>query len=133
MSDSEKDDGYVDGNPKTAMGAKKPPLHFIPPISLFHLGQAMQNGGEKYGPFNWREKEVTASVYMDAAMRHLLEWWDCGDMASDSGIHHFGHAMACMAIVLDAESIGMLNDDRPKVKGATADFIAKVFEENKGK
>lgn len=125
--------GYPDGNPKTAIGSSKPPLHFVPPIAFFHLGQAMQNGGEKYGPFNWRESEVSASVYYDAMMRHIAEWWDCGDKASDSGIHHFGHAMACMAIVLDAESIGKLNDDRPAIKGATAKFINEVFEKNKGK
>lgn len=124
---------YADGNPKTAIGSKKPPLHFIPPIAIAHMGLAMQNGGEKYGPFNWREKKVTASTYTDAAERHINSWRDGEDNASDSNIHHLGHAMASLAIILDAESIDMLNDDRPKVKGAFSKFVDEYFEKNKGK
>jgi hypothetical protein len=73
----------------------------------------MSDGKAKYGPMNWREKRVTSSVYYNAAMRHLMAWWDGEDLAPDSGVHHLAHAMACLAIVLDAESVGKLNDDRP--------------------
>lgn len=104
---------YPDDNPKTARGAVKPPLHFVPPVALLHLGAAMENGGDKYGAMNWREKRISSSVYYDAAMRHLLAWWDGEDVAPDSGVHHLGHVMACMALILDGSASGMLNDNRP--------------------
>ena len=104
---------YPDDNPKTVLGLAKPSMSAIPPISLLHLGKAMTDGKNKYGLMNWREKKVTSSVYYDAAMRHLMAWWDGEENAPDSGVHHLGHAMACLAIVLDAQSLGKLNDDRP--------------------
>jgi len=105
--------GYPDDNPKTVLGSKKPALDAVPPIAVLQLGRAMSDGKAKYGPMNWREKRVTSSVYYNAAMRHLMAWWDGEDLAPDSGVHHLAHAMACLAIVLDAESVGKLNDDRP--------------------
>lgn len=120
-----------DGNPKTAMGAAKPDLSVIPPISLLHLALAMMNGDVKYGAFNYREKEVSSRVYVAAAMRHLLSYLDGEDFSADTvygafmfeedpvrnpqiaKTHHLGHVMACCAIVLDAEACGMLLDNRP--------------------
>lgn len=114
--------GYPDDNPKTAIGTTKPPLSCVPPVAIFHMGQAMKDGKEKYGLMNWREHRVSSSVYYDAAMRHLMSWWDGEDRASDSGVHHLAHAMACLAILLDAESTGQLNDDRP-IPGMLPEFI----------
>lgn len=114
----------IDDNPKTVMGSAKPPLHAIPPVALLHLGQAMADGERKYGLVNWRERTVSSSVYYDAMMRHLLEWWDGTDRAADSGRHHLAHVMACCAILLDAENIGRLNDNRPAVPGGAGAFIA---------
>jgi hypothetical protein len=105
-------DPYPDGNPKTAEGRRKAPLRAVPPIALLHLGAAMDDGERKYGRFNWREQPVTASVYYDAIMRHILAWWDGEERAPDSGTHHLAHVMACCAILLDAASLGKLNDDR---------------------
>ncbi len=103
---------YPDNNPKTAYGRVKAPLHAIPPSALLHLGLAMEDGERKYGLFNWREKQVSASVYFDAAQRHLLAWWDGESHAEDSGVHHLAHVMACCAILIDAAETGRLNDDR---------------------
>ena len=113
--------GYPDGNPKTAVGAARLPLDLVPPIAMQHLAAAFKDGGAKYGPFNWREQQVSSTVYYAAAMRHLFAWFDGEDFADDSGVHHLAHAMACMAIVLDAESVGMLNDNRPTA-GKAADM-----------
>ncbi len=101
-----------DNNPKTAVGRAKPPLHAIPPTALLHLGLAMEDGEHKYGLFNWRDRDVSSSVYYDAALRHLMAWWDGEQVATDSKVHHLGHVMACCAILLDAEATGNLNDDR---------------------
>ena len=103
---------YPDDNPKTVQGLKKPAMSCVPPVALLHLAHAMMNGEQKYGRMNWREHTVSSSVYYDAAMRHLMAWFDGETYASDSGVHHLGHVMACCAILLDGESLAVLNDDR---------------------
>ena len=113
---------YPDDNPKTVLGLAKPSISVIPPVAILHLGKAMADGKRKYGLMNWREKTVTSSVYYDAAMRHMMAWWDGEENASDSGVHHLGHAMACLAITLDAQSLGKLNDDRP-IPGMFAEAV----------
>ncbi len=118
---------YPDGNPKTAAGAAKPKTSAIPPLAIMRLGQAMEDGRRKYGLTNWRGEKVSSSVYFDAAMRHLLAWWDGEDRALDSGVDHLAHVMACCAILIDADSMaGWLNDDRPAVKGAFAREVRKA-------
>lgn len=108
-----RDGGYPDGNPKTTYGEKKPGFDAIPPSALLHLGAAMNNGKEKYGAMNWRHSEVSATVYYNAALRHLLAWFDGEEYAEDSGVHHLAHVMACMSILLDAREQSTLNDNRP--------------------
>jgi len=73
----------------------------------------MMDGARKYGPYNWREEGVGASTYISAAMRHLRSYLDGERDAADSRVHHLGHAIACLAILLDAEAVGNLVDDRP--------------------
>lgn len=111
-------------NPKDLVGIKKVRLSTIPPVAIVHLGTAMQNGAEKYGAYNYREKGVRPSIYVDAALRHILSWFDGEECASDSGVHHLGHAMACLAILLDGLEYGNLNDDRP-LKGKCADVLLR--------
>jgi hypothetical protein len=106
--------GYKDDNPKTILGLKKPSFHAIPASALIELGKGMANGEFKYGLYNYRDKTVSASIYFDAMQRHLWDWWDGRDFSNDTNppVHHLGHVMACAAIVLDAASVGKLNDDR---------------------
>ena len=102
------------GNPKDLQDYKKVDLTLLPSIALFHGAHAMMNGAEKYGPYNWRDKAVLARVYIAAAKRHL-DYWEAGEEASaDSLVHHLGHAIACMAILLDAQATGNMIDDRHK-------------------
>lgn len=118
--------GYPDDNPKTLYGIKKCPLQLIPPSAKAHLSLAFSDGADKYGPYNWREKRVSSSIYIGAAQRHIDAWWDGEEKAADSGVHHLGHAMACMAIILDAQHTGNLNDDRPE-----PGFVADLYEDLK--
>ncbi|QMP84053.1 hypothetical protein pphageT12_35 [Pseudomonas phage pphageT12] len=105
---------YPDGNPKSLQGAKKYSLRYLPLPANIAVNQALEDGAKKYGPANWREKGVAASVYVDAALRHISQYFDGKqDKASDSGVHNLGHAMACLAIIIDAEANKTLQDDRP--------------------
>ena len=53
-----------DNNPKTIYGIQKPSLGLIPLAALEAAAGAHQLGADKYGPWNWREKQVAASVYL---------------------------------------------------------------------
>lgn len=115
----EENEGYPDNNPKTAFGAKKIPLELVPPSAVAALAEAFADGAKKYGPYNWRTKTVSSSIYYAALLRHVQAWWDGEDLAEDTGISHLYHALACLAIIVDASSIEKLNDNRPP-KGAAS-------------
>lgn len=126
---------YPDGNPKTAAGAKKPDLSVVPPIGVIHLATAMMNGAAKYGPFNWRQQGISTRPYIAAALRHLFAYLDGEDYSADTTeagapVHHLGHVMACCAILLDAKSVGQLNENRP-VPGKTGEAIELYSREQK--
>lgn len=103
-----------DTNPKTKFGRAKPSVGLIPGSALLHIADAFADGAEKYGPANWRDDPVSGSVYVNAAYRHIISWYDGREEnASDSGVHHLAHAAACLAIIIDAQTQGTLVDDRP--------------------
>tara|TARA_R110000772_G_scaffold106461_8_gene208479 strand:- start:359 stop:730 length:372 start_codon:yes stop_codon:yes gene_type:complete len=116
---------YPDNNPKTAMGAAKLDLSLVPMSIIIGLAKAMTNGASKYGPFNWRLEKISSMVYIAAALRHIAAWVDGEDYAKDSKVHHLDHAMACLGLLRDAESIDMLNDNRPP-KGASARLLKET-------
>ncbi|QDU39695.1 hypothetical protein Mal4_40410 [Maioricimonas rarisocia] len=100
-------------NPKDRVGADKPPLHLIPPAAEILEAVVMGLGARKYGEFNWRMSPVRASVYVAAARRHLLQWFDGQDDDPESGVSHLAHARASLGILLDAIATGNVIDDRP--------------------
>lgn len=121
---SEEKKSTLGSNPKDLLGVKKVPLHLIPSASKIYQALAMEDGANKYGPFNWRENKVIASIYVSACMRHLEQWFDGEEYASDSKKPHLGHAIACLGIIIDALETGNLIDDRP-VKGSASELLKK--------
>lgn len=130
--DTTEYDKYYGSNPKDLIGVKKPRLSYIPPSALVHLSKAMENGAKKYKAYNWRSNEVQTMIYIDAALRHLLSFLDGEDFASDSGVHHLAHMMACGAIILDAIENKKIIDDRPP-KGNTSEIIERFTNEKEKK
>jgi len=114
-----------DANPKSAFGIKKPSMHLIPGTALMYLAKVMALGAAKYGAHNWRDQPVAATVYVSAALRHIYQWLDGEDIDPESGAPHLAHAMADMAILLDALASGTLIDDRP-APGATSKVITEM-------
>jgi hypothetical protein len=110
----------VDKNLKTLAALNKPRISDVPPVALFAMGAAMSDGAKKYGRFNWRDTGTTTSVFYDAMIRHLADWYNGEDYAHDSKIHHLAHVMASCAILLDSELQGSMNDDRVKVPQSVA-------------
>jgi hypothetical protein len=104
------------------MGKLKVPMHSDSAFCEDSFAKALEDGGNKYGPYNWREEKISISVYYAAFQRHMDAYWDGENIAEDSGVHHVAHAMACCALILDADSVGMLIDDRPP-PGATPELL----------
>lgn len=100
-------------NPKAAVGASKLALNFVPASAKAYLSSAFYEGASKYGGHNWRVAGVQASTYKAACERHIDKWWDGQDHDPKTKVHHLANAMACLAIILDAEVAGLLTDDRP--------------------
>lgn len=99
-------------NPKDIIGGDKLPLHLWPTTATALGSLALLDGCLKYGRSNFRVMGVRSSIYYDAALRHLMAWFEGEDSAPDSGLPHLGHALACLAIIVDAQAVGKLNDDR---------------------
>ena len=102
-----------DTNPKDAVGVRKAPLSTVPAGVMLEVGLAMLEGARKYGRHNYRAIGVRASVYYDAAMRHLIAWWEGEDIDPDSGLSHITKALACLAVLRDAQHQSKCEDDRP--------------------
>lgn len=102
-----------DVNPKDLVGGNKPSLHLIPPAASIQEAMVLRSGANKYGPYNWREHSIQATIYISATMRHLAAWQDGEDLDPESGFSHLAHARATLGILLDALSSGKVLDDRP--------------------
>lgn len=105
-------------NPKDLIGSNKLPLHLWPTTATAAGCMAFLEGALKYGRSNWRVVGVRATVYYDALQRHMAAWLEGEDVDPESGLPHLAKALACIAILVDAEAAGKLNDDRPYPGGA---------------
>lgn len=99
-------------NPKDVIGSLKLPLHLWPPTATVMGCLGLLEGMVKYGRFNWRAAGIRASIYHSALARHMNAWFEGEDNDPDSGLPHLAHALACLAIVVDAQATGKLIDDR---------------------
>ena len=117
-------------NPKDRVGRSKPGVRCIPPIAMLEEGVIMQEGADKYGPFNWQDQPIQASIYYDAMMRHLLAWYTGQDVDphSKSGGLHLAAVRASAGILIDAFATGNIIDDRPKKAARAADFVSRLTE-----
>lgn len=112
-------------NPKDAIAGGKLPLHLWPATATAMGCIGLLEGMTKYGRSNWRPGGARASVYVDACKRHLEAWFEGEDNAPDSGIPHLAHALACLAILVDAQAAGSLTDDR-QYPGGYHELIADL-------
>lgn len=115
-------------NPKDAIGITKLDLGLVPDSAVAALAVAFTEGAVKYGRYNWRVAGVRASVYHAALRRHVAKWWNGQDHDSKTRVHHLANALACLAIILDAELYGKLTDDRPPV--VDHDAMARLVDES---
>lgn len=128
-------------NPKTLTGQSKVPvLSVIPPASIIAQATAMRygaffapkvDGSRGYGPYNWRDQPIEGHIYIDAAMRHLMQWWDGEDsevIHDDEGkvidvVSHLAFALATIGILIDASENRTVIDDRPRNRQMAASSL----------
>lgn len=100
-------------NPKDSVGVKKAPLSTVSAPVLMEVGLAMLEGARKYGRHNYRTVGVRASVYYDATLRHMMDWWEGEDIDPDSDLSHVTKAIASLTVLRDSMIRGNWEDDRP--------------------
>jgi hypothetical protein len=110
-------------NPKDILGSTRAPLSMVSAAGQVEESLAMYEGAVKYGKWNYRAIGVRVSVYLDAALRHLMRYNNGEDRDPKTGVHHLGYARACMGIILDALNMGKLTDDRPPMSPATVALL----------
>jgi hypothetical protein len=126
-------------NPKDVIGTDKLPLHLWPETATAMGCLGLLEGALKYGRSNWRESGVRYSIYVDALRRHVNALFEGEDLDPDSGLPHLSHALACLAIVVDAQAAGNLVDDRQypggyrKLVEELTPFVVQTKERHKDK
>jgi hypothetical protein len=106
------DDSSKPTNPKDVLGTNKIPLHLWPESATAMGCLGLLAGTLKYGRANWREAGIRSSIYIDAAKRHINAWFEGEEFDPDDGTPHLSHALACLAIIVDAQATGTMVDDR---------------------
>lgn len=91
----------------------KTPMALVPPIAEEELAKAFGFGAKKYSEWQWTDG-IKLMRIMSACKRHINAWIRGEEVASDSGVHHLGHAMACLAMIIDTQILHPDLDDRPK-------------------
>jgi hypothetical protein len=120
-----------DTNPKDGIGCSKMPVSTLSPQVMGEVGVAMLEGALKYGRHNYRVAGVRATVYYDAAFRHLSSWFEGQDIDPDSGLSHITKAIAGLMVLRDSMLQENWVDDRPPRvlnQSWVQDMNAKVAE-----
>ena len=133
MKPTDLDTSVKASNPKDSIGIRKAPLSTVPMGVMVEVGVGMLEGAAKYGRHNYRAIGIRSSVYFDAAMRHLIAWWEGEDIDPDSGLSHITKALCTLTVLRDAQMQGKCSDDRaprsvafyPAMNAAAAELLDK--------
>lgn len=117
------DEVKVDGNLKNELGKRKAQIQLFPAAGIIVGSDAMVEGADKYGPFNWRSGEVQMQQYLRAILAHTYAMLDGEDVDPESatGKTHLAGILASAAIIADAIEVGVIKDDR--VHGPAAEML----------
>ena len=111
-------------NHKDEIGTKKPRFYSgLPAKVTKEVRIGLIEGAIKYGRHNYRIAGVRASVYIDATVGHLFDYWEGQDIDPDSNLHHITKAIASLYVLRDAQMRNMCEDDRPPKSDVEGDKI----------
>lgn len=89
----------------------KADLSLVPLIAIESEARALGFGEKKYGRYNYTQG-FDVSRLTAAALRHIYAYNNGQDIDPESGLHHLGHARACLAMLLHCHELGTLRDNR---------------------
>lgn len=111
-------------NPKDAISTKKPRFYSGLPANVTkEVSIGMMEGAMKYGRHNYRVTGVRASVYIDATIGHILDYWEGQDIDPESNLHHITKAIASLYVLRDSQMRNMCEDDRPPKSDVEGDKL----------
>ena len=102
-------------NPKDRAATSRLDLSLFPQTAIIYGALGMTEGDAKYGGYNYRVGGVLCSVYIAAGLRHLVKYYNGEWADKKTMVPHLASALACIAILIDSHSCGVLKDDRPPV------------------
>ena len=111
-------------NPKDAISTKKPRFYSGLPANVTkEVSIGMMEGAMKYGRHNYRVTGVRASVYVDATIGHILDYWEGQDIDPESNLHHITKAIASLYVLRDSQMRSICEDDRPPKSDVEGDKL----------
>jgi hypothetical protein len=102
-------------------------LSLIPYTALIEEAKGFMFGEKKYARDNFKEG-LASHRLVAASLRHILAWHEGEDLDPESGANHLGHARCCLAMLLECERLGTLQDTRFKPKKKEAEKIITAPE-----
>ena len=75
----------------------KPDMTHVPIEAMWAMGEAFTYGAQKYAADHYREG-LALRRQIAAALRHIYQFLDEGDIDKESGCKHLGSAMASLAM-----------------------------------
>ena len=77
--------------------AGKPDMTHVPKEAMYAMAEAFTYGAKKYGADNYRQG-LHVRRQIGAALRHIYQFLDEGDIDQESGCKHIGSALASLAM-----------------------------------
>lgn len=75
-------------------------LTLVPPALAASAARAMAAGNASYARNSWLKLDDGGLLFYQALRRHLQAWEEGEDLDEQSGEHHFAHAVANLAFLL---------------------------------
>ena len=94
-------------------GKPKPKFSLIPQLALKEVAEVFSYGANKYEKYNFSNGQ-DATVYTDAALRHIHKYLLNYDVDDESKLYHLAHACSNLMMLLDNDINNTTVDDRNK-------------------
>lgn len=116
MSDGRKDD------------AGKDRWSLLPVKAIKAVVRVLTYGAEKYDDENWRKVPDGRRRYYDAALRHIVAWWDGEQNDPESNLPHLAHAACCIIFLMEFDRFNKDDSTKPSCL-AELDKIATLQDD----
>ena len=91
----------------------------IPPLGLDEFVKVLTFGAQKYDDNNWKVVPHAKKRYFAALNRHIWALKRGETHDKESGLHHYAHAMCCLAFLMEFELDPAANDLQTKASTST--------------